>query len=500
MEKEYAIGIDLGGTSVKYALIDNEGVFHFQGKLPSKADVSAEAVIGQLVAAINEVKAFAKEQDCRINGIGIGTPGIVDCTNRIVLGGAENIKGWENLCLADRIEAETGIPVLLGNDANLMGLGETMYGAGKGATHVVFLTVGTGIGGAVVIDGKLFNGFANRGTELGHVPLIANGEPCACGSVGCLEHYASTSALIQYGLELGNKFGIMASTDQHSGYPGSYGDGRIGVLAPSLTRDAIWDALRTRHVCAATGDKILIDFRLNDAFMGDVVRGNSRRIYVNVTGESCIDYVDIIKNGQILARMNGPLTPVAPEGDTVRCKVKMDFGWNREEQYVHWQGKLSLDKGKLHGVTPCFRGAAFTSPQEGETEFHTHVNRIVSVNDKETELDMYSSKNPNTTTAAMQAVILDVEMPKDGKIIAEFNGKKFEHTLGELLEGSRSHFMIGWLSEAILFNRAMPESCFTVEHYMEDKEPQRDTDYYYVRARQRDGQWAWSSPIWAERV
>ena len=305
---------------------------------------------------------------------------------------------------------------------------------------------------------------------------------------------------IQYGLELGNKFGIMASTDQHSGYPGSYGDGRIGVLAPSLTRDAIWEALRTRHVCAATGDKIIIDFRLNDAFMGDVVRGNSRRIYLNVTGESCIDYVDIVKNGQILARMNGPLTPVAPEGDTVRCKVKVDFGWNREEKYVHWQGKLSVDKGQIHSVTPCFRGAAFTSPQEGETEFHTHVNRIVSVGDKETELDMYSSKNPNTTTAAMQAVILDVEMPKDGKVIAEFNGKKFEHTLGELLEGSRSHFMIGWLSEAILFNRAMPESCFTLEHYMEDKEPQRDTDYYYVRVRQRDGQWAWSSPIWAERV
>lgn len=108
---------------------------------------------------------------------------------------------------------------------------------------------------------------------------------------------------IQYGLEQGHKFGIMASTDQHSGYPGSYGDGRIGVLAPSLTRDAIWEALRTRHVCAATGDKIIIDFRLNDAFMGDVVRGNSRRIYLNVTGESCIDYVDVVKNGQILARM-----------------------------------------------------------------------------------------------------------------------------------------------------------------------------------------------------
>ena len=197
MEKEYAIGIDLGGTSVKYALIDNEGVFYFQGKLPSKADVSAEAVIGQLVTAINEVKAFAQEKGYKIDGIGIGTPGIVDGMNRIVLGGAENINGWENIHLADRIETETGLPALLGNDANLMGLGETMYGAGQGATHVVFLTVGTGIGGAVVIDGKLFNGYANRGTELGHVPLIANGEPCACGSVGCLEHYASTSALVR---------------------------------------------------------------------------------------------------------------------------------------------------------------------------------------------------------------------------------------------------------------------------------------------------------------
>ena len=100
----------------------------------------------------------------------------------------------------------------------------------------------------------------------------------------------------------------------------------------------------------------------------------------------------------------------------------------------------------------------------------------------------------------MQAVILDVTMPKDGMITAEFNGKKFEHSLGELLEGSRSHFMIGWLSEAILFNRAMPESCFTIEHYMEDTEPERDTDYYYIRVRQRDQQWAWSSPIWVERT
>ena len=221
MNNLYAIGIDLGGTSIKYALISNEGEFPFQGKLPSLADISAEAVIEQLIKAINEVKAFATEQRYNIEGIGIGTPGIVDETNRIVLGGAENIKGWEKLHLADTIEKATGLPTLLGNDANLMGLGETMYGAGQGATHVVFLTVGTGIGGAVVIDGKLFNGFANRGTELGHVPLIANGEACACGSVGCLEHYASTSALVRRFTQRSAEAGIQ--------YPGKEINGELIV-------------------------------------------------------------------------------------------------------------------------------------------------------------------------------------------------------------------------------------------------------------------------------
>ena len=303
---------------------------------------------------------------------------------------------------------------------------------------------------------------------------------------------------IQYGLLQGHKFGIMGSTDQHSGYPGSYGDGRVGVLAGSLTRDEIWNGLKSRNVCCATGDKIVVDFRIGDAVMGDVIKADKRKIYVNVQGQSCIDYVDIVKNGQIIARLNGPLIPQMPTGDMVRCKIKMEYGWNREENYVSWNGKVSVSKGRILGVTPCFRGAAFTSPQEGETEFHTHVNRIRSVSDTSTELELYTSKNPNTTTPATQAVILDVEMPLDGVITSDFNGKAFSHSLAELLEGSRTHFMRVWLSEAVLFNRAMPESCFTVEHYMEDRQKEKDTDWYYVRVRQRDGQWLWTSPIWVE--
>ena len=129
---------------------------------------------------------------------------------------------------------------------------------------------------------------------------------------------------------------------------------------------------------------------------------------------------------------------------------------------------------------------AFTASAEGEagvTVTNTLTDGAVIKSAKKTFFVTARDENGNTVDIA-----------------AEFNGKKLEHSLSELLEGSRSHFMIGWLSEAILFNRAMPESCFMVEHYMEDTEPERDTDYYYVRVRQRDQQWAWSSPIWVERI
>ena len=305
---------------------------------------------------------------------------------------------------------------------------------------------------------------------------------------------------IRYGLEQGHKFGLMCSTDQHAGYPGSYGDGRIGVYAPSLERNALWEHMGKRHVCGVTGDKIKIDFRINGGASGDVIRASRREIYVNVEGQNHLDYVDLIKNGECIARLGAPHRTVVPEGDTVRAKVKINFGWNREEEYIHWQGRVSLTEGRIEDMQTCFRGAAFTSPQPGETRFRTRVNRVLERDAQQVVLDLYSSKNPNVMTPAMQGVILDVEMPRDGKIVAEFNGHRYEHTLAELLEGARAHFLRGWLSEAIQFERAATEPGFAVGHYMVDEKAERDTDYYYVRVRQRDGQWGWSSPIWVERA
>ena len=292
----------------------------------------------------------------------------------------------------------------------------------------------------------------------------------------------------------------MCSTDQHAGYPGSYGDGRIGVYAPALDRDAIWENMGKRHVCGVTGDKIKIDFRINGGVSGDVIRAGRREIYLNVEGQNAIDYVDLIKNGECIARLNGPHRAAAPSDDVIRTKIKVNLGWNREEEYVHWQGQLRLTDGTIDDMQTCFRGAAFTSPQPGETEFHTRVNRVVGRDARHVELDMYSSKNPNVMTPAMQGVVLDVTASRTAKLVAEFNGHTYEHPIAELLEGARAHFLRGWLSEAVQFERAQPEAAFCVGHCMVDDKAQRDTDYYYVRVRQRDGQWGWSSPIWVERV
>jgi hypothetical protein len=305
---------------------------------------------------------------------------------------------------------------------------------------------------------------------------------------------------VQYGLEQGHVFGLMCSTDQHAGYPGSYGDGRIGVLADALDKDRLWDSMGRRHIMGVTGDKIKVDFSINGAVMGDVIStGRRREIFVNVEAQNYIDYVDVVKNTTVVARLNGPFVADLPKAKAVRAKVKIDFGWNREAEYVHWLGDVSLTGGRILDIQTCFRGAAFTSPQPGETAFKTRVNKVLGRTDTSVRMEMYSSKNPNTMTPALQGIVLDVEMPLDARIVAGFNGRIFSHSLGELLQGSKAHFMRGWLSEAVRFNRAAPEDAFRTGTWFVDDQPERDTDYYYVRVRQRDGQWAWTSPIWTKR-
>jgi len=199
---EYAIGIDLGGTSIKYALVSKSGAMPFSGTLDTPASAGAEAVLDRIAEGIGQCRRFADDNGISPLGTGIGTPGIVSPDGRTVLGGAENICGWEGVDLAGGIERRTGLRTIASNDANAMAVGEWLFGAARGATDALFVTVGTGIGAAALIDGHMWRGYRGHGMEMGHITVNCDGEPCACGGRGCLEHYASTSALVRRYAEL----------------------------------------------------------------------------------------------------------------------------------------------------------------------------------------------------------------------------------------------------------------------------------------------------------
>ena len=188
----YAIGIDVGGSSLKCGLVSADGKCAFSFLLPLKKGAQEKEVIDLLLSAIQKCAAFTHH---KILGVGIGFPGIVD--DEIIVGGADNLEGFVNLNLAKLIKEETSFDVVIDNDANMMGWGETLYGAGAGFTDVVFLTIGTGIGGSLILNGQMYGGYKNRGAELGHLIVEMNGKVCSCGGIGCWEAYGSVDALIK---------------------------------------------------------------------------------------------------------------------------------------------------------------------------------------------------------------------------------------------------------------------------------------------------------------
>ena len=194
MSLSYAIGIDVGGSSVKYGLTNSSGSIIYSSHILISAHHQQDDILELMCQAV--ARCAEKVDRAAILGIGIGFPGIVD--EGVIMGGPDNLPGFENVNVAKLIEAKTGLATLVNNDANMMALGEVKFGAAKGAMDAVFLTVGTGIGGGLVINGQLYGGYKNRGTEMGHIIIEKDGQLCPCGGKGCLESYASTNALIAY--------------------------------------------------------------------------------------------------------------------------------------------------------------------------------------------------------------------------------------------------------------------------------------------------------------
>ena len=187
------IGIDIGGTDTKIGLVDVHNKLLDSVCIPTKAERPADEVIrtvAETALSILDKNGIAMEQCV---GVGIGVPGTVDRKKGIVRY-SNNIR-WEDVPLVKEMSTYLPIPVEIANDADCAALGETIAGAGKECRDVVMITLGTGVGGGVVLDGEIYEGRGIGGSELGHMVIVENGEPCTCGRRGCLEAYASATAL-----------------------------------------------------------------------------------------------------------------------------------------------------------------------------------------------------------------------------------------------------------------------------------------------------------------
>lgn len=195
MAKE-RIGIDVGGTNVKIALVDNKGKIIYSNSIPTRAEMGYEYTINNMKEAITELIKETKSDPKNIESIGFGFPGQIDYQKGIVRL-APNIPGWVNVPIAEIMEKEFGIPTRVDNDVRCAALGELNYGAGQGCDNLICITVGTGIGSGLVINGKLVRGASNAAGEIGHIKLDMNGGPlCGCGDRGCLEAFASGPSIV----------------------------------------------------------------------------------------------------------------------------------------------------------------------------------------------------------------------------------------------------------------------------------------------------------------
>jgi len=187
------IGIDLGGTNIKGALVSEAGEVLREESCPTHAEQGAEAVCDGIAAVINALRA--EQADGALGGVGLGCPGTVDDASGCVL--YANNLGWTNFDLRAAVRARTGLSLRLGNDANVAALAEALVGCAKGAESAVVVTLGTGVGGGVVLGGRMLTGYTGAASELGHMVIREGGEPCTCGRRGCFEAYASATALIR---------------------------------------------------------------------------------------------------------------------------------------------------------------------------------------------------------------------------------------------------------------------------------------------------------------
>jgi glucokinase len=196
----FAIGVDLGGTNLRIAAVDAQGQLIEKVTLGTKTALGRDHVLNAMCEAIRNTSEKYKLSG-ELLGVGIGVPGIIDMQTGMMRE-SPNLPGWADYPVRNEIEKRLGAPVILENDANVAALGEKWLGAGRHVGDMAMLTLGTGVGGGLVLDGKIWHGMSGMAGEFGHTTVDPEGQLCGCGNHGCLEQYASATAIMRMAREM----------------------------------------------------------------------------------------------------------------------------------------------------------------------------------------------------------------------------------------------------------------------------------------------------------
>jgi len=204
---QVVIGVDLGGTNMRTALLSPDGLILDRHKVSTHATEGWKQVVARLVENIVRYQKIAIGKGLTVAAVGVGAPGVIQMDSGIVVK-SPNFPDWNNLPLKEVLEKALNVPVFIENDANAAALGEQWLGAGRDINSMILLTLGTGVGGGIVLNKQIWQGADGMAGEIGHMTLVPDGRLCGCGNTGCLEMYASARGIVQSYREAVNSSGI----------------------------------------------------------------------------------------------------------------------------------------------------------------------------------------------------------------------------------------------------------------------------------------------------
>jgi hypothetical protein len=307
----------------------------------------------------------------------------------------------------------------------------------------------------------------------------------------------STANLVQRQLQKGMRFGFVASSDDHLGYPGGYGEGVVGVWAEELTRKALFEAVQARRTYAATGDRIALEVTLNETPMGGEVDTTAdRQIDVRVVGQDSVKMIELVRNGRVIERhfpeddVRGPITLPG------RAKCRLQYGWGPWAalglgRVCDWDMTIRLEGGRIVRSLPCFQNVPFGEDLR---------DRLQVVSENEIRVQSPTTRVESYGEDPTKSIVLEFDGGPESQLIVSLKKpieKTYTSKLADLAVDNVVEFTGVFTSESFIIGQLLAPSEYTANVRWTDRRAEtKEADWYYVRVTQNNGHMAWSSPIW----